>query len=221
MPQGRYCAQSKNQNLRHHSPMDALSEVLRVCRLRGATVMNADLGAPWRVAVGATTSVAKAFLPEAESPAVFHVVLSGECLVQAFGAEPLRLREGEAVLLVKGGQHRLASSAEAPDVTFTSLVRPPIAGELTPIRHGGSGTRTRLISCLASMERPLCDPILESLPPLLRADLRKSPAARLMEDALGFSLSGTEAPRAGGVATLAKLAELVFIDILRRHVEST
>ena len=201
--------------------MDALSEVLRVCRLRGATVLNADLGAPWRIAVGATTSVAKSFLPEAESPAVFHLVVSGECLVQAFGGEPLRLREGEAVLLVKGGQHRLASSAEAPDVTFTSLVKAPIAGELIPIRHGGGGARTRLVSCLASMERPLCDPLLKALPPVLRADLRGSPAARLIEDALGFSLSETEAPRAGGVATLAKLAELVFIDIVRRHVEST
>ena len=31
--------------------MDALSEVLRVSRLRGAAVLNADLGAPWRIAV--------------------------------------------------------------------------------------------------------------------------------------------------------------------------
>jgi transcriptional regulator GlxA family with amidase domain len=42
-----------------------------------------------------------------------------------------------------------------------------------------------------------------------------------MEEALGFSLSESEAPRAGGVATLGKLAELVFIEVVRRHIEST
>lgn len=200
--------------------MDALSEVLRVCRLRGAAVLHADFSAPWRVAVGVNAPIARAFLPDAESPAILHLVLAGECQLQLGAGEPLRLRAGEAALLVQGAAHRLASDPEAREVTFASLVKAPIAGELMPIRHGGGGAPTRIVSCLAAMERPLCDPILESLPPVVRADLRGSPAAKLMEEALGFALSDSDAPRAGGVATLAKLAELLFIEIVRRHIES-
>ena len=201
--------------------MDALSEVLRVCRLRGAAVLNADFGAPWSVAVGATGSLARTFLPEAESPAIFHLVIAGECLIHAAGGAPVRLGPGEAALVIRGSAHRLASSLDAPEAAFTSLVRAPLAGELIPIRHGGNGARTRLVSCIASLEKPLCDPILDALPGVIAADLRGSPAAALMEQALGFSLSESDAPRAGGVATLARLAELVFIEILRHHVEAS
>src|SRR6185436_9539071 len=75
--------------------------------------------------------------------------------------------------------------------------------------------------CIAGMERPLCDPLVDALPDVVKADLRGSLAAKLMEESLGLSLSGSEAPRAGGVAGLARVAELVFIEILRRHVEAT
>ena len=201
--------------------MDALSEVLRVCRLRGATVLNADLGTPWRIAVGPTPTLIRSFLPEAETPALFHLVLAGECFIQMPGGDPFRLRAGDAALLIQGAVHRLLSDADAPEATLSSLVKPPIAGELIPIRHGGSGARTRVVTCLAALEKPLCDPILEALPSLVVAKLRGSPAARSMEEAVGFSLSESEAPRAGGLATLSRLAELLFIEILRRQVEST
>jgi AraC family transcriptional regulator, alkane utilization regulator len=201
--------------------MDALSEVLKVCRLRGAVVSNADFGAPWRLAVSATAPLVKAFLPDAESPAVLHLILAGECLVEAFGSDPLRLRAGEAILLVKGTPHRLASDMDAPEATFAGLVKPPLAGELVPVRHGGSGARTRIVTCLAAMERPLCDPILEALPALVRVDLKGSPSSRMMEDALGFALSKSDAPRAGGLATLSKLSEILFIDVVRKQIEAT
>ena len=201
--------------------MDALSEVLRVCRLRAAPVLNADLGAPWSIAAGSTGTLARSFLPEAESPAVFHIVLSGPCVIQATGSIPRPLAPGEAALVLRGTAHRLGGAANAPEAALTSLARPPIAGELMPVRHGGSGERTRIVSCIAGMEPPLCDPLLDALPDVVTADLRGSTAARLMEDAMGFSLSESDAPRAGGVASLARLAELAFIEILRRHVEAT
>src|SRR5206468_3405814 len=117
--------------------MDALSEVLRVCRLRGAVVLNADLAAPWRIAVGATPTLVRAFLPDAESPAIFHLVLAGECLLQMPGGEPSSLRAGDAVLFIQGAVHRLLGEGDAPEVTLASIVKPPIAGELIPVRHGG------------------------------------------------------------------------------------
>ena len=201
--------------------MDALSEVLRVCRLRGATVLNGDFSAPWRIAVGPTPTLLRSFLPDAETPAVFHLVLSGDCMIQLPGGEPLRLRAGDAVLLIQGTVHRMLSDADAPEVTLASLAQPPIAGELIPVRHGGRGTRARVVTCLASMDKPLCDPLVEALPSLVLANLRDSPAVRAMDEALGFSLSESNAPRAGGLAMLSRLAELLFIEIVRRRVESS
>jgi AraC-like DNA-binding protein len=117
--------------------------------------------------------------------------------------------------------HRLLTDPAAQEITLASLVKPPLAGDLVPIRHGAGGARTRVVTCIATMEKPLCDAIVEALPHLVKANLRGSAPAKAIEDAMGFSLSESDAPRAGGLATLSKLAELLFIEIVRRHVEST
>jgi len=200
--------------------MDALSEVLRAVRLTGATILNADFGAPWGVAAGSSNALARGFLPEADTPAVFHLVTTGECWLQAEGVEPIRLRAGEVALLAHGEAHRLGDAPVSECVALAALVKPPIAGELAPVVHGGNGRRTHIITALAALDRRFADPLLASLPRVLRADLRGAPAAEHLRDALGLTLSGSEAPRAGGIATLARLAELVFIEAIRRHVEA-
>jgi AraC-like DNA-binding protein len=200
--------------------MDALSEVLRVVRLTGAAVLNADLGAPWAVTANSPAALAKGFLADFDTPAVFHLVTAGECLLQAGDAEPIALKAGEVALLAHGDAHRLCDAPGSPAVSLASLVRPPIAGELVPVVHGGSGARTRLITCVASLDRRLSDPLLSSLPGVVRADLRGADSAQHLEGALGLFLSGNEAPRPGGIASLGRLAELVFIEAIRRHIES-
>jgi AraC family transcriptional regulator, alkane utilization regulator len=201
--------------------MDALSEVLRAIGLKGAIVLEADLGAPWGVAMGTASSLAKGFLAEPETPMVFHVVLQGSALLAAGDETPVPLRHGDAVLLPSGAAHRLLDAAPTPAVPLASLVKAPLAGHLVPGIHQGSGTRTRIVTGVASVDRGLEDPLLASLPALVRADLRGSGTLSQLDDALGFALSESDAPRPGGHASLARLAELVVIEILRRRVESS
>src|SRR5258706_8464942 len=121
--------------------MDALSEVLRVCRLGGGAVLNADFGAPWSVAIGATGVLARTFLPDAESPAIFHLVIAGECLIHAAGSAPVRLGPGDAALVIRGSAHRLANSSHAPEAAFPPLPKAPPPGGAIPIRHRGNCAR--------------------------------------------------------------------------------
>jgi AraC-like DNA-binding protein len=201
--------------------MDALSEVLRAVRLTGAAILNADLGAPWAIEVDSTPGLARAFLPESESPAIFHVVTQGELWVQSGADEPIRVIAGEAVLFPHGDAHRLGSDVDAKPVPIAALVNAPIAGELIPTVHGGDGPRSRIVTGLASVDRRLADPLLGSLPHMVRVNFGGSSALEQLEGALSFELTESDAPRAGGLASLARLAELVVIDIIRRYVEAT
>ena len=201
--------------------MDALSEVLRAVRLSGAAILNADFAAPWGVAVASSAPLAKGFLPESENPAVFHLVTAGECWLTTGDAQPVSVHAGEAVLLAHGDAHRLGDTPDGDTVPLASLVRRPIAGELVPTVHGGGGAHTRLITGIASVDRRLSDPLLRALPEVMHVNLRGSSAAAQLEDSLGLELTGSEAPRPGGLASLARLAELAFIEIIRRHVEAT
>jgi AraC-like DNA-binding protein len=201
--------------------MDALSEVLRAVRLTGAAILNADLGAPWAVSTQSSTALARGFINDAQEPAIFHAIVEGVCWIQLSGDEPLRVVAGEGVLLPYGDAHWLGSETGLAPVPLASLVKAHIGGELAPVVHGGGGARTRLVTGLASMDRRLADPLLASLPRLVRVGLAGSNAMEQLERALAFELSASAAPRPGGTASLARLAELVAIDIIRRHVEST
>lgn len=189
--------------------MDALSEVLRLASLSGSVLADATAGGSWCVAV-----------PAASSRSFAHVLLEGEARLQQGDASPLELRAGDVAFVARGEGHLLASDLAAPATPFASLLRPPVAGELAPVTLGGSGRRTRWVTLAISVDRHLAEPLFAALPPVLKVSLRGTAPLAWLSDSLGLSLSGSDAPRPGGTAALARVAELVLIETLRRHVES-
>jgi AraC family transcriptional regulator, alkane utilization regulator len=188
--------------------MDALSEVLRLAGLNGSVLADATAGGAWCVSV-----------PAASSRSFAHVVLEGECALKAGEANAVALRGGDVAFLARGESHLLGSDLSAQATPFAALLRPPIAGELAPVALGGSGRPTRWVTLAIAADRHLAEPLFAALPPVLKSSLRGTPPLAWLSDSLGFSLSGTDAPRAGGTAALSRVAELVFIEALRRHVE--
>jgi AraC-like DNA-binding protein len=188
--------------------MDALSEVLRLASLNGSVLADATAGGSWCVSV-----------PAAASRSFAHVVLEGDCSLKAGEAEPVALRAGDVAFLARGESHVIGSDLAAQPVPFATLLRPPVAGELAPVTLGGSGRRTRWATLAISADRHLAEPLFAALPPVLRAGLRGTAPLAWLSDSLGLSLSGSDAPRPGGTASLSRVAELVLIEALRRHVE--
>jgi AraC-like DNA-binding protein len=189
--------------------MDALSEVLRLARFSAEVTLDGAARAPWCVSVPANASIARA-----------HLVLEGECLLQAAGEEPVRLAAGEIAFLGGGEAHLVGSSLDHDATPLAALVRAPLAGDLMPVRVGGAGAATRWIPLAATCERHLADPLLACLPKVLRADLLGAPPLNWLTGALGLHLSASDAPPAGDSAQRERLADLVIIEALRRHVQS-
>lgn len=188
--------------------MDALSEVLRLANLTGSVLADATAGGAWCVSV-----------PAAASRSFAHVVLEGDCALKAGDGEPIGLRAGDVAFLARGESHLLGSDLAAEATPFASLLRPPVAGELVPVTLGKSGRRTRWVTLAISADRHLAEPLFAALPATLKVGLRGTAPLDWLSDSLGFSLSGTDSPRPGGTAALSRVAELVLIEALRRHVE--
>jgi len=189
--------------------MDALSEVLRLANLTGSVLADATAGGNWCVSV-----------PMASSRSFAHVILEGECALRAGDAEPVVLRAGDVAFVARGESHLLGSDLAAGATPFATLLRPPVAGELAPVRLGGSGRRARWATLAITADRHLAESLFGALPPVLKVGLRGTAPLAWLADSLGLSLSGTDAPRPGGAAALSRVAELVLIEALRRHVES-
>jgi AraC-like DNA-binding protein len=188
--------------------MDALSEVLRLARFGASVTLDATAQEPWCVSVPASEGIARA-----------HLVIEGSCRVQSANGE-VELGPGELLFLPRGEAHLVGSPLEANAVTFGSLVRTPVAGELHPVRLGGRGPATRWISLAFTCEAHLAEPLLGALPPLVKVDLADASAVQWLRDSLGLVLSASDAPFLGASATRSLLAQLLFVEALARHVQS-
>ena len=189
--------------------MDALSEVLRLARFGANVTLDATAHEPWCVSIPASDATMRA-----------HLVVDGECELRTTSGEAT-LRAGDFVFLPRGDAHLVGSSLDAPAVSFSSLVKPPVAGELMPVRIGGTGAPTRWISFSYSCERHLAQPLMDALPRLVHADLTGAPVLDWLTGSLGLVLSASDAPFLGAAATRARLAELIFVEALARYIQST
>lgn len=189
--------------------MDALSEVLRLARFSAQVMFDAAARAPWCVSVPASAALARA-----------HLVLEGGCVIAAGAQAPLAMRAGELAILPHGDAHLLGSHLAHEATAISTLVRDPLGGELVPVRVGGSGAPARWVSLALSWERHLAEPLLACLPGVVKVDLLGAPAFQWMTASLGLHLSASDAPGAGDSAKRERLAELVIVEALRRHIDA-
>ena len=186
--------------------MDALSEVLRLARFNASVTLDATAHAPWCVSVPAGANGRA------------HLVVDGECIVKASGEEAVTLRSGELAYLPRGDAHLIGSALDVDAKSISTLLKAPIAGELTPVRIGKQGTPTRWIAISTTCERHLAEPLIASLPTVVKVDLHNASALYWLIDAMGLTLSASAAPPVGSSAERARLAELVVIEALSRYV---
>ena len=197
--------------------MDALSETLRVVHLVGALFINAKFTAPWCYASPRADVAAPLLEPGAERVVIFHLITEGECCVELGGEPPMTLRAGDVVLFPQGHGHNMASQ---PGLTPTKGRRLADVLALRPrqLSYGGGGASTRLVCGYLACDARLARMLLAGLPPIVRVSVRGSNAGAWLEASLRYALAEVRSPRPGGAGVLAKLAEVLFIEVLRMYI---
>lgn len=197
--------------------MDALSETLRVVRLVGAIFINARFTAPWCYQSPHADAAAPLLEPGAERVVIYHLITEGECFVEMDGEPPVHLGAGDVVVFPQGHAHRMSSQ---PGVTPALGKRLDAVLTRRPrqLDFGGGGAATRMICGYLACEARLARILLAGLPPLLRVNVRGSNAGVWLEASVRYALAEARSPRPGGAGVLAKLAEVLFIEVLRQHM---
>jgi len=200
--------------------MDALSDLLRVVNLGGALFLEARFTAPWCAEVHPSYGAAEA-LAQFNPVVFFHILSAGRCKVRlAVGGEPIELAAGDLILMPRGDTHLLGSDLQLAPVDADTLMPPPTLGGMATIDHGGGGEEARFLCGFMSCDKRLCRLLLEALPRLLRVPLGDGPGAEwLITLARRGALENT-APGPGSGTMLSKLAELLFVEAIRRYIKS-
>ncbi|OSZ75062.1 AraC family transcriptional regulator [Hydrogenophaga sp. IBVHS1] len=197
--------------------MDALSETLRVVQLVGAIFLQARFTAPWCYQSPPADAAAPLLEPGAERVIIFHLITEGECHVELEGEEPMRLTAGDVILFPQGDAHRMSSAPGLPPAAGTPL-KELLQRRPRQLNYGGGGATTRLLCGYLACDARLARLLLAGLPPLVRVNVRGSNAGVWLEASVRYALAEARSPRAGGAGVLAKLAEVLFIEVLRLYI---
>jgi len=198
--------------------MDALSETLRVVRLVGAIFINGRFTAPWCYQSPRADTAAPFLEPGAEQVVIFHMITEGECFVELGNLPPLRLVAGDAVIFPQGDAHRMTSQPGLPPATGGARLDAVLARRPRQLAYGGGGATTRLVCGYLACDARLARMLLAGLPPVVRVNVRGSNAGAWLEASVRYALAEARSPRPGGAGVLAKLSEVLFIEVLRLYM---
>jgi AraC-like DNA-binding protein len=200
--------------------MDALSDVLRIVRFKGGVFLHAQFTEPWCMLSQVAPCEFGALLGDAEHVVLYHYVAEGRMSARVPGGEPVSIEAGEVVIFPRNDAHLLGSHLDRRPVSHREIVHVPPEGGLWNIDHGGGGERTRIVCGFLGCDKLEGNPLTSALPPVLRFDTRQGTSAAWMRSTLEFAADEIAARRAGSETVLAKLSELLFVEALRRYVES-
>jgi AraC-like DNA-binding protein len=202
--------------------MDALSAVLKSVRLEGALYLDAEFTAPWSMRGQYGMASVKRRLAGADHVVYFHLLTEGTCKVRlADGTEVLDVGAGDLVLFPQDDRHLMGSDLHVAPLdgeNFNGGHEP--APKLVPMRYGGGGAPTRFVCGYLACNRSLCRPLLDALPRVLHIPIGDGMAASLLRELLRVGVQESSASGPGSLSTLTKLAELMFVEALRRYAES-
>jgi AraC-like DNA-binding protein len=124
------------------------------------------------------------------------------------------------VLLPRNDLHLVGSDLSLPPVAGSEIIQPPPGnGGLFTIHHGGGGKRTRMICGYLGCDGAEDNPVISTLPSLLKLDAEQGGAAEWIRSTFQYAAEEVAAGRPGSETVLAKLSELLFVEAVRRYAE--
>ena len=197
---------------------DPLSEALRSVRLTGAIFLDAELGSPWGFAAPPASAVSHLLAPTADRLVLFHLLVQGHATARVPGHGSLPLEAGDLVVLPWGDAHELWNGSVSQLTDSSSLLPKILRGAIASERGGGSGPATKFICGYIGCDRHAERLFLAGLPPLFKVNVRREASGEWIESSIRYLASERGSARAGQSALLAKLAEALFIETLRRYM---
>jgi AraC-like DNA-binding protein len=201
---------------------DVLSDLLKTVRLTGATYFEIVARDPWAVASPKREQILPRILPDADHLIAYHVVTAGRCFATVAGGKPIALEAGQVLVITSADTHTMSSSPRLranppmPDILQVAAA----ANKPFCINVGDGPISTNLVCGYLACDAQPFNPLLDSLPPVIKAGNRASAGAGWISQFISLAVAETAGKHAGSESVLTKLSELLFIDVVRRHLET-
>jgi AraC-like DNA-binding protein len=174
--------------------MDLLSDVLRSLRLRARIFKQGSYCGAWALDSTGTTGT------------VFHLIGRGQAWVHREGErEPLVVRGGDLVMFPHGHWHQLSGTPRREAVRRLIV--------------NGDGPFTTVLCAMVEFEAAGVNPVVQTLPPVIVVRSEDQNTSAELHALARLMLVEYEAGAAGRQGVLDRLAEVMFVLVLRHHMQ--
>lgn len=190
--------------------MDVLSDILRSVRLGGGVYFRCEFSAPWGMDIKPT--------PVAE----FHVIVRGNCWLRMPGlSDPIPLQGGDLVAFPRGDAHSLVDAPEGVALPAEEILQGQNLDHYGPVTYGGNGLPATVLCGYFQFDRDRPHPLVAALPPLIHIRGSDGYNFAWLQTALNFMIHETKAARPGAEAVVNRLAEVLFVQMVRAYIEQS
>lgn len=200
---------------------DLLSDLLGRMHLSGVVLFRVVFCEPWGLLAPDARQLAGMLPFRAEHIIPFHIVSEGGCWLEMLDRDRIWLTAGDAVLLPYGDSHGLCGREPAVKIPAAQLLpAPPWPDILVVDRADGAAAPVQIVCGFLQCDELLFHPLLRNLPALMHVGPGRAPVDEWL--AATIRHTAREAGRAdpGGRSMLPRLTELMFVEILRRHMQT-
>lgn len=195
--------------------MDPLADVLRSVRLSGGVFLDARFSSPWCVSSQTFAEDCGLHVANPAQIIAYHVVIAGRLLASVEGEPPIEVGAGEIVLVPRNELHILASGRGLHAVSGRDLVQRGDDGSLARVVHGGGGAATHIVCGFLASEQDY-NPLIETLPRVMKLDIRDGTARDWIEASVRFAAAELIEGRIVA-SVMSRLSELLFVEAVRHY----
>lgn len=188
--------------------MDALSEFLSTVRVEGSLFSRAELGAPWGVSTRG-----------GDGSGIFHAVVAGGGQLLVEGEPDRQFRAGDLLVMPHGHAHVLRTEPGAPVRHISEYPSEREDDGLPCLRGGGPGAPTSLLCGTFRFDAEGRSALLPLLPPVIHVQGGTGATAAWLDGTLRQLADELAANRPGSAVLVARLADLLFVHVIRSWVE--
>lgn len=179
--------------------MDILSDHLKTCQLSAHVFLHSNFCGTWAVDTSG------------EEKATFHMIARGAAWLHLPDeSSPIALRSGDVVVFPHDAIHTISNSETPP---------PPEQPRNQPSQATDEGPNTTLICGYFEFERHSWNPLLNALPDVMVIKSEHIANTALMDDIIRNIIYETETEGAGSDVVIDKLSEVLFIHVIRTHMQ--
>lgn len=199
--------------------MDALSDVLRIMRLKGGVFLHGEFCHPWCISVKVAPQSCSRYLGETAHVIPYHYVLEGRMRVRMPDGLEIALEAGESVMFPRNDMHLLGTDLTRAPMQSRDYVARPIEGGLLEMKIDGGGPRTRIVCGFLGTEDVRGNPVMNALPAALHFNVRDGSAGAWISSMFHHAAEQIAGGHLGSEVLMSRLSELLFVEAIQNYVD--